>query len=206
MIISLCNQKGGVGKTTLAINIARYIAGAGHKILLIDADPQGSVLQWQGISDNGSFDVEHYPQSTIHKDIKKLGKGYKHVIIDSPPGVGDISLSILLTSNLTVIPVEPSALSIWASTDIVDLIKEAKKHNKKLKGKLLISKKIVGTTPGREAREALKSDGMGMFKTEICQRIDFVKSIIAGLTVIDYAPNSEAAKEIKSLCYEIAKK
>ncbi len=206
MIISFCNQKGGVGKTTLTINITSYIANRfkkKHKVLLIDADPQGSVLQWQSITDSTLFDVIHSPDDTLHKGIKKLSKKYSHIIIDAPPGAGDITLSILLSSEIVIIPVEPSALSIWSSSEIIDLINEAKKHNKKLKGYLLISRKITGTTPGKEAREALKTYGMPIFKTEISQRVAFVKALIEGKSVLEYKKSSAAANEIKALGREI---
>jgi chromosome partitioning protein len=150
--------------------------------------------------------VIHYPEPSIHTDIKSLVNGHKHIVIDAPPGTSDITLSILLASHLCIIPVEPSALSIWASTEIIDLIKEARVHNKKLKGRLLISRKVTGTTPGKEARDALSAYKTPIFNTEISQRIDFVKSLIAGMTVLDYAPKSEAAKEITALCAEIANK
>lgn len=177
----------------------------GHKVLLVDGDPQGSCLQWQSISDNKAFDVVHHPEADIHKTIKELSKGYRHTVIDAPPGTGDITLSILLASTLSIIPVTPSPLDIWSSEEIDDLIKEARKHNRKLKGKILISKKIVGTTPGREARKALKRYRLGIFEQEIHNRIGYVKSLISGQSVLEYEPNSEAAKEITSLCKEITR-
>lgn len=203
MIISLVNQKGGVGKTTLAINIASYFAKQDFDILLIDADPQGSVLQWQSIADNKTVGVVHKPVPTIHDGMTKLRQMYHYIIIDSPPATDDIARSALVASNLVIVPITPSPLDIWSSREILDLIKQAKKINKKLKSKIVISKKIVNTRVGREAREALKSYRMSIFKTEIANRIAYVEALISGLSVLQYAPRSEAAAEIKALCEEI---
>ena len=204
MIISLVNQKGGVGKTTIAINLASYISQT-SKVCLIDADPQGSCVLWGNITDSNPFNILHYSAPDLHSGIGDMTKGYKHTVIDAPPGTGDITLSTLLASNLAIIPITPSPLDLWSSGEIDDLIRFARKHNKKLKGKLLISKKIVGTTPGREAREALKRYRLGIFETEIHQRIAYVKALIAGQSVLEYAPNSEASKEMLRLCEEIMK-
>jgi len=206
MIISLVNQKGGVGKTTIAINLSYCLTDRGHKVLLIDADPQGSVLQWQSITDNKTFEVIHHPEATFHKEISALSKGYRYTIIDAPPGTGDISLSILLASNLAIVPVAPSPFDIWSSNETVSLIRDARKHNRKLKGKLLICKKVVGTVPEREARDALKTYKVGIFNTEISHRIAYVRSMVAGLSVLEYASNSEASKEVNGLCDEIIRR
>ncbi len=202
-VIALINIKGGVGKTTTAVNLSHCLAIRGHKVLLIDGDPQGSVIRWQTISGENSFDVTHYPKDTFHKDIDSLTKGYQYVVIDAPPGTGDISLSILMVSNLAVIPVGPSLLDIWSTEEAVSLVRQAREYNKKLRGNILICKKIVGTTPGREAREALQTYKMKVLETEISQRIAYVKAMIEGVPVLEYDPNSEASKEVLSLCDEI---
>ncbi len=152
MIINLSNIKGGVGKTTIAINMASYIASEGSKVLLVDADPQGKVLQWQSMSNNETFNVIHHPYDKLHLDIHDLSEGYEHTIIDAPPSICKITLSALLASNLVIVPIEPSPLSSWLSLEIVSLIKDAREHNRGLIGRFLISRRIVGTVVGRDAK------------------------------------------------------
>ncbi len=160
-------------------------------------------MQWQDICNNKNFDIVHHPVHTLHRDIIELAKNYNYIVIDGPPSNLDINLSILLVTKLAIIPIEPSPLSIWASKDTVSLLNDARRHNSRLEGRFLISRMVVGTVLGRDAREALNSSKMAVTKTEICQRTDFVRSLQQGLTVQQYAPNSEATKEIGRLCDEI---
>ena len=203
MIISLVNQKGGVGKTTIAVNLAGCLSEKGHGVTLVDADPQGSVLQWHSISNDHPFQVEHAPSAALLGNRKALLKKKDHVIIDAPPAMGEITRAILAVSDLAIIPIAPSPLDIWSSKETVSLLPEAKKHNRNITAKLLICRKIVGTRIGKEAREALETYGMNLFATEISQRVAFVEAMISGRSVLEYAPHSEAAKEIRRLSEEI---
>jgi chromosome partitioning protein len=204
MVISLLNQKGGTGKSSLSINLAHaFSCFQEKKVLLIDADPQGSCLLWRGARKNETFDIIPYPKKDLHKRIKAKSKGYQWVIVDGPPGQGDITLSIMLASNLVIIPVTPSPLDLWAVDEFKDIIKEARKHNKKLRSKILVSKGIPGTILAREAREAFERYRMQMFQTEIHQRVAFINSFIDGQSVLEYQPNGEAAKEIINLYNEL---
>lgn len=201
-ILSVVNQKGGVGKTTIAVNLSKGLAVKGLKVLLVDADPQGSVLQWQSIADDKSFDVIHYTRDDLHRAIPGM-KGYQYIVIDAPPGSTEITRSIIISSDIVILPVGPSPLDIWSAGETIQLVQEAKGINKRIKGKILVSKKIPNTRIGREVRDALEGKGLSVLHTEISQRVAYVEAFIAGESVLTFRPGSEAAKEIEGLTKEI---
>jgi len=203
MNLCLVNQKGGVGKTTLAVNLASCCARAGNRVRVIDADPQGSLLQWQSISGTEAFDVLHVPSRTLHRQMKSLAKGYHHIVIDCPPALGDITTSILKAAELAVIPVGPSPLDVWSSRETVDLVAETMKKNRRLRACMLVSRKIARTRIAREARGALAEYGLPVCSVEISQRIAYVEALLSGQSVLTYAGRSPAAEEIRMLCREL---
>jgi chromosome partitioning protein len=203
MIVSLINQKGGVGKTTAAVNLASGLAEAGNRILVVDADPQGSVVQWQSIADEAEFEVLHLPSPQLSKELKTVSRRYDHIVVDSPPAIEDITRAAIEVSNLAIIPIAPSPLDIWSSKETIALVNTLGKKYRKLNAKILIYRKIPGTRLGKEARDAMQSYNLDILATEISQRIVFVEAMIAGLSVLKYAPKSIAANEIRSLCVEI---
>jgi chromosome partitioning protein len=203
MIISLINQKGGVGKTTAAVNLASAIAEAGNNVLVVDTDPQGSVIQWQSIADANEFDAIHLPSPQLKKRLKTSNRRYDHIVIDSPPAVEEITRSVIEVSNLAIIPIGPSPLDIWSSQETVAIVNSLRKRYRKLNVKILVYRKIPGTRLAKEAREAMRSYKLGILMTEISQRIAYVEAMIAGISVLKYAPRSAAAIEMRSLCDEI---
>jgi chromosome partitioning protein len=203
MIIGIVNQKGGVGKTTLAVNLAGAQVRGGSSVCIIDTDPQGSVLQWQAIDPASRIAVRHMPAQFNRKTILPLRRKHDHLLIDSPPALEQITVEILRLVDAVIIPVTPSPLDIWSANETIKLIKSMQRRNRKLAPNLLVYRRIPGTQMGSQARDALKNYGLPVFKTQIAQRIAYVEAMNTGLSVVDYAPHSKAAGEIRALAEEI---
>jgi chromosome partitioning protein len=189
LIISFQNQKGGTGKTTLALHFAYFMACnpfAQKKVIVIDADPQGSCRDWAAARKTECpFTVVGYDRPTIHKDIKAITRGYHYAIIDAPPRVTDIARSAVLASHAVIIPVQPSGFDAWASQETFRLVEEAKQYKENLKYALVINRKIVNTAISTTVEKELSRAGLTVFEDAICQRVVFAESVTQGLTVFE---------------------
>ena len=204
MIISVLNQKGGVGKTTLAVHIAMGLAQEGKRILLVDADQQGSALDWAAMRTiDARFPVIGLPKPSLHRELPKMADNYDAIVIDGPPRVNDVARSAILASQLVLVPVQPSPYDVWAAKEIIDLLHEASTFNENVKSAFVINRKIVNTAIGRDVHEALADYHLPVFKAQICQRVPFAESAAEGKTVMETEPNSIASQEITALIKEI---
>lgn len=204
MKISIQNQKGGVGKTTLAIHVSHGLALKGARVLLVDADPQGSARDWAAArNDNPPFSVIGLDRPTIHRDLPPLAKDYDHVVIDGPPRVSELARSAIIAADLVVVPIQPSPYDVWAADEIIKLIQEASVFKENLKSVFVINRRIVNTAIGRDVGDALAEYSIPVLKTVISQRVGFAESAAAGQTVLDIDPKGAAAKEILALTKEI---
>ncbi|PHQ33158.1 ParA family partition ATPase [Rhodopirellula bahusiensis] len=202
MIYAFLNQKGGVGKTTLSIHTAAELSNRGRRVLLIDADPQGSSLGWSNHRETSNFTVVGMAKATIHKEIESLARDYDDVVIDGPPRVTELARSIILASNVVIIPLQPSPMDVWAAAETVDLVREAQMFNPEIKCCLVLNRKIANTAIGRDVREALKELEVPILKSDIGQRVAFAESAASGTTVLEQK-RSKAAKETKKFVNEL---
>ncbi|MBB4397951.1 ParA family partition ATPase [Bradyrhizobium sp. ERR14] len=206
MIIGVLNQKGGVGKTTIAINLAAAYARSGHRVLLVDADPQGSSLAWSSTREGEPlFPVVGMPKPTLHKELPSIASDYDMVIIDGSPRVSELGRAAIMASDLVVIPVQPSPYDVWASADTVQLIKEAQQFKQSLEAVFVINRKIANTAIGRDVGGALANFDLPICERSLTQRVIYAESAARGLSVLEADPESDAAREILRLAASLSK-
>lgn len=204
MKVAILNQKGGAGKTTLATNLARAIQQQGKKVLLVDSDPQGSARDWHAAGNGELITVIGMDRPTLNKDIEAIAASYDLVLIDGAPQLINMSVAAIKCADIVLIPVQPSPYDIWASADLVDVIKERQKiTDGKPKAAFIISRQIKNTLLGEDVRGALNAYDLPIFESGTFQRVIYAKAAASGGTVLDVEPNSEAAKEIKQIANEL---
>ena len=202
-VIPVLNQKGGSGKTTIATHLARAIQLKGFSVLLVDSDPQGSSRDWAAVNEENPVPVVGIDRPTIERDLKRIAEK-DYVIIDGAPQAADLAISAIKASDIIIIPVQPSPYDIWATSDLVDLVKQRiEMTDGKLKAAFVVSRTIKGTKIGKEISVALSDYGLPVLKTSITQRVIYPTSASIGSSVLDEEPAGEASKEINNLINEI---
>jgi chromosome partitioning protein len=207
VIVALLNQKGGVGKTTLALHLAGEWARRGARVTLVDADPQGSALDWSEARAHGDaprlFGVVGLARDTLHREAAELAKAADVVVIDGPPRVASLMRSALLAADLVLIPVQPSPLDGWASAEMVALLGEARVFRPDLSARFVVNRCPARATIVRTTGDALDIADPPPMTSRIGQRVIFAEAMATGRLAFEIDPASAAAGEIAELTYEI---
>ena len=207
MIVALLNQKGGVGKTTIALHLAGVWARGGARVTLVDADPQGSALDWaaqrarEGVP--RLFGVLGLPRETLHHEAPEIARSADYVVIDGPPRVAALMRSALLAADLVLIPVQPSPFDGWASAELLSLLGEARIFRPNLVARFVLNRVLRRTVIAQDTANSLADHDPPLLASRIGQRIAFADAARTGKLVCDDAPTGDAARDIARLAEEI---
>ncbi len=203
-IITVAQQKGGSGKTTIAANLAVALKAGDKKIAVLDTDPQGSLGRWflsrcERLGE-GNHDLGFRTASAwgARYEARELLKTHDYVIIDTPPKMGVDGRPSLAVADLVIIPVTPSKVDLWATEPTLELAQSEKRPVL-----MVMNRTSKGTRLAGEMQDQLEQYGCDCAGTQIGNRVLFAETLGEGLSVIDRRPSGIAAHEIDKLADEV---
>lgn len=208
-IIAVCNQKGGTGKTTVSMQLAGSLARRGGRVMVVDADPQGTATRWAATApDERPFPAVVMGLSAaggkLHREVRKLVGDYDYIVIDCPPAADSpMPQSALLVADLALVPIIPSPPDLWAAVGIRQIIENAGDINEELRSRLVVNM-CQSTAIAKDALEILPEFGAEVCETKLRLRTAYRQSAIDGQTV--HAGGSRAAaaiEEVEALTSEV---
>jgi chromosome partitioning protein len=209
-VIVIAGRKGGVGKSTIAGNLAAEFAAMDRTVAAMDADPQHSLAAWAEQGDGMlSQCVKKLTRGTadeLRTKVREVQKGADIVLIDTPPGLPDIAYQAMLIGDLVLLPCGPSPLDLFPLKEALGLALKARaeRRSKKPRIRFVPSKVLMNTNLGRGLSTSLEQFGKKVLPG-IGQRIVVAEAVMSGLTVREYAPGSAAQTEFEQLAKAVDK-
>ena len=208
-IITIANQKGGAGKTTLAMSIAGALAMRSHKVLVVDADAQGTATQWAG----SAPEAKPFPATVIslahakgklHQMLKPLVADYDFIVIDCPPSVEEqASQSALLVSDVCLVPLQPTPADLWATVGIFELVNKALTINPELKA-FAVANRVPTSNLSKQVLDVMRDNEIELLDAKLGNRTSYQEATIRGTTPHHLgAAHKVAAAEIDALLAEV---
>ena len=208
-IVAISNLKGGVGKSTIAQNIAVQFAQKGIKVCIADTDTeQKTSAKWASLRDSSLLSVPVFVISPdkVSQEILALKQKYDLVIVDGTPALTELTTRIIILSDLVIVPILPGGGDIWALENFLERYKEARVTKESYGGKVdiavVINRYNDRTTLDREVVIAIQDFGITILKTKLNNRVSYREATISGISVHD-TKDEKAKKEIGELAKEI---
>ncbi len=200
-IITIAQQKGGAGKTTMAAHLAvAWSASGRRRVAVIDIDPQGSLTQWYKVranhlgEDETGLTFAAISGWRVRSEIERLQHTHDLIIIDSPPHTDADARTAIREADLVVVPLQPSPMDVWATSATINICKQ-----ERVAVKMVLNR----VPPTAKITEAISGDMIGLTANRFGNRVAFAGSLMQGYGVTEYAPNSLAADEVRALGKEI---
>ena len=203
-VVSIAQQKGGAGKTTLAIQLGVAWWAMGRRVAMLDIDPQASLFTWFGLrrrrlgDDEGGLVVQGLSGWRLGGEVGRLRREFDLVLIDNPPHAETDARSALRAADLALLPCQPNALDLWASKTTLELAEAAGTEA------LLVLNRVPARGLAAAAiRAEIEQQRWPLAAASLGNRQAFAASIAAGQGVAETAPRSAAGEEIKALADEV---
>lgn len=201
-VITIAQQKGGAGKTTLAAHLALAWAILRHRVAVLDIDPQASLSTWfrmrEPCSGAPNVDVSAITGWRVAAEVERQARAHDIVVIDSPPHAETEARIAVRAAELVVVPMQPSPMDLWATQAILDVARGERVPALLVLNRVPPRSKLTDTMVAQ-----LKALDVPLAETRIGNRVALSASLAEGRGITEVAPSSLAATEINSLAAEI---
>lgn len=202
-IITVAQQKGGSGKTTVAVTLATAFLAAGKSVALIDTDPQGSLGKWfmmriENFGENEKLRFSTASAWGISYELRSLRETVDIIIVDTPPKADNDLRPALREADLILVPLSASHVDVWATQDVLDLAARANKS-----ASIVLNKTRSGTRLGAEVANAVLEFDADVIKATLGNRVAFAEALGRGLGVVEVKRNGAASLEARALADEV---
>jgi chromosome partitioning protein len=205
-ILAVVNQKGGTGKTTVATNLATLFAGQQGEVLLVDADPQQSALEWQRDrpAHLPQVSVIGLPAPNLHREIPRLQTKYGIILIDGGGRVTATARATVAVADFLLVPTLASLPDARSTQRFFqEVVEEVATIKGRVSGAILFSMVKTGTVFNLSGQGQIKDLGYPVLETTLSHRITYQEAFAQGMSVGEYDPRSKAAEEMQALFREL---
>ena len=207
-IIGIIQVKGGAGRSTIATNLAGMLAAEGKRVALIDCDmPQGTSASWaafrQAYKPNDLTIATASNHVELVARVKALDGQHDYIVLDAPPRIAEMTRAALILSRLCLIPLGASAAEIWATSDLLTTIQEARAVKPDVDARILWTR-FRGTTKSAQELSAAAKGELGLIElhNKLGYRVAYSEALARGMTVLEW-PERTARVEFQALGKEI---
>ena len=204
-VFAIAQQKGGVGKTTLAAQLAVAWSRNGRRVALLDTDPQGSLAAWFAArqktlngSDDGRLTVAPIGGWRTAAEVERAAAANDVVLIDCPPHAETDARVAMRAADLVLVPVQPSPPDVWAAEGTLALAGSERRV-----ARVVLNRMPPASKLGETVKADLTARGLPLLRSAIGNRTGFATAFAAGLGVTEAAPRSSAAAELRALLEEL---
>ncbi len=199
-VITIAQQKGGAGKTTIAAHLATAFSQRGKRVAIIDIDPQGSLTQWHNMREE-EFGKDYTGMRLVTvsgwrlpSEINMIRREVDIIIVDSPPHIQTETKTAIRNSDLVIIPVQPSPMDLWATNSTLELA-----VTERIPHRVLMNRVVANSKLSKDMEKKFSN----LMDTKIANRISFASSMLEGKCITEVSPSSPGAIEIKDLLKEV---
>lgn len=207
MFFTISGQKGGAGKSTVAVCLASELLERGRRVLLVDADPQGTVATWAAVAAEAGRACPTVISmgATMHRpdQLPRVATAFEDVVIDCPPRHDAVQRAALMVADIAILPVGPSPADAWALAKSAELVVEAQTVRPTLRPLVLLTRIQASTGLSRAARSVVTGAGLPVLRTTLGYRVAYAEALAAGVGVTGRSSSDRAALEVRGLVDEL---